>query len=280
MNKRTIMQPPLQARRLTQWKPAPAIVTSLAWHGLASALALAHPPAWPWVLGGIAANHLLLTAAGLWPRSTLLGPNLTRLPAQAAAQGWVALTFDDGPDPKVTPYVLDLLDASGARASFFCIGRRARAHPALVREIVARGHRVENHGNAHSKAFAAYGYFRMRADIEAAQNVLADLTGQQPRFFRPLGGLRSPLLDPVLAQLDLRLASWTRRGFDSVSRDPDRVLRRLTRGLRAGDVLLLHDGCAPLTASGEPVSLAMLPSLLATMRAAGLQSVALADAVP
>lgn len=262
------------------WRPSPAIWASVGWHGAAGALVALSPAAWPWALGAVAANHLLLTAAGLWPRSTLLGPNVNRLPPCAIARGQIALTFDDGPDPEVTPRVLDLLDTAGARASFFCIGRRARAHPALVRQIVARGHRVENHGDAHSKAFAAYGYGRMRADIEAAQNALADLTGQRPRFFRPLGGLRSPLLDPVLARLDLRLASWTRRGFDSVHRDPQRVYRRLVRGLAAGDVLLLHDGFAARTERGEPVSLAVLPQLLAAMRASGLQSVTLADAVP
>ncbi len=262
------------------WRPAPAIWVSVGWHGLAGAVAAVNPSAWPWALGAVAANHALLTVAGLWPRSRLLGPNLVRLPPEAAARGQIALTFDDGPDPEVTPRVLDLLDAAGARASFFCIGHRARRHPALAREIVARGHRVENHGNAHSKAFAAYGYGRMRADIEAAQSALADVTGQRPRFFRPLGGLRSPLLDPVLARLDLRLASWTRRGFDSVERDPERVYRRLVRDLAAGDVLLLHDGFAARTRAGEPVSLAVLPRLLAAMREAGLQSVTLADAVP
>jgi peptidoglycan/xylan/chitin deacetylase (PgdA/CDA1 family) len=202
-----------------------------------------------------------------------------RLPAAAVARRQVALTFDDGPDPEATPRVLDLLDAAGARASFFCIGRRARQHPALVREIVARGHRVENHGDSHSKASAAYGYAHLRADISAAQATLADITGQRPRFFRPLGGLRSPMLEPVLARLDLRLACWTRRGFDSVQGDPQRVYQRLVRGLGPGDILLLHDGDAARTRAGAPVSLEVLPRLLAAMREAAVQPVTLADAV-
>lgn len=261
------------------WRPAPAIALSFAWHGAAGALVALAPPLWPWALGAVAANHLLLTAAGMWPRSTLLGPNLVRLPAPAIARRQVALTFDDGPDPEITPQVLDLLDGAGARATFFCIGRRARQHPALVREIVARGHRVENHGDSHSKAFAAYGYARMCADISVAQATLADLTGQRPRFFRPLGGLRSPFLDPVLARLDLRQACWTRRGFDSVVGDPQRVYRRLARGLGPGDILLLHDGDAARTRVGEPVSLAVLPRLLAAIRDAAVEPVTLADAV-
>lgn len=262
------------------WRPAPAIAFSFAWHGAAGAAVALAPALWPWALGAVAANHLLLTAAGLLPRSTLLGANLVRLPPAAVARRQVALTFDDGPDPETTPRVLDLLDAAGARASFFCIGRRARQHPALVREIVRRGHRVENHGDSHTKAFATYGFGRLRDDIGAAQATLADLTGQRPRFFRPLGGLRSPMLDPVLVRLDLRLAAWTRRGFDSVQGDPQRVFRRLARGLGPGDILLLHDGDAARTRAGEPVSLVVLPRLLDTMRAAGVQPVTLADAVP
>src|SRR5258707_592615 len=83
--------------------------------------ARARPPLWPWALSGVVADPLLLTAAGLWPRSRLLGPNLTRLPGAQRRGGApaVALTIDDGPDPDVTPRVLALLAAHGARVTFF-----------------------------------------------------------------------------------------------------------------------------------------------------------------
>ena len=90
---------------------------------------------WPWALGALVVNHAIITTAGLLPRTTLLGPNLTRLPDAAAARREVAITIDDGPDPDTTPHVLDLLDAAGAKASFFCIGWRARENPALCREM-------------------------------------------------------------------------------------------------------------------------------------------------
>lgn len=234
---------------------------------------------WPWALGALAANQALLTAAGLLPRSTLLGANLIRLPAAASARREIALTIDDGPDPEVTPRVLDLLDAAGARASFFCIGHRARRFPALCRQIVARGHRVENHGDSHSLIFATFGMRRLRADIAAAQATLADITGQAPCFFRPTAGLRSPLLDPVLARLDLRLAAWTRRAFDTREGDPQRVYQRLTRGLGPGDILLLHDGNAARSPAGEAVLLTVLPQLLQTITRNRLEPVTLAAAL-
>ena len=260
------------------WKPAPALKATFALHGAAALGTLALPAAWPWTLGAVAANHAVLTLAGLLPRSTLLGPNLTRLPDAAAARREIALTIDDGPDPDVTPRVLDLLDAAGVHASFFCIGRRARKNPALCREIVARGHRVENHGDSHSWAFSAFGPGRMKADIAAAQATLADITGQAPRFFRPTAGLRNPFLDPVLAALDLRLATWTRRGYDTREGRPDIVLGRLTRGLGPGDILLVHDGHAARTLEGQPLILAILPDLLRALDERKLNPVTLADA--
>ena len=260
------------------WKPTPALKASFALHGAAALGTLAMPAAWPWALGALAANHAVLTLAGLLPRSTLLGPNLTRLPDAAATRHEIALTLDDGPDADVTPRVLDLLDAAGVKASFFCIGWRARKNPALCREIVARGHRVENHGDSHSWAFSAFGPGRMKADIAAAQATLTDITGQAPRFCRPTAGLRNPFLDPVLAALDLRLATWTRRGYDTREGRPDIVLGRLTRGLDAGDILLLHDGHAARTPDGQPVILAVLPPLLRALAERKLRPVTLVDA--
>ena len=261
------------------WMDTPALKASAALHAAAAAGAVAVPAGWPWALGAVAVNHAVLTVAGLLPRSHLLGPNLTRLPDPAIARREVALTIDDGPDPAVTPRVLDLLDVVGMRASFFCIGRRARQSPALCREIVARGHRVENHGDAHSKAFALWGPSRMRADIAAAQAGLADITGQAPTFFRATAGLRNPFLDPVLRELNLRLASWTRRAFDTVHCDAPRMVRRLTRGLAPGDILLLHDGHAARTSDGQAVILAAMPALLLRLTSDQLQSVTLHDAL-
>jgi peptidoglycan/xylan/chitin deacetylase (PgdA/CDA1 family) len=237
------------------------------------------PAVWPWALGAVALNHAVITVAGLLPRSSLLGPNLIRLPAAALARRELALTIDDGPDPDVTPRVLDLLDAAGAQASFFCIGWRARAHPALCREIVARGHRVENHGDSHSNAFSLFGPGRMRADIAAAQASLSDITGQAPLFFRPTAGLRNPFLEPVLAGLDLQLAAWTRRPYDTRDGRPLQVLQRLTRGLAPGDILLMHDGHTATTAGGNPVVLEVLPRLLDTLRRRGLKPVTLPQAI-
>lgn len=240
------------------------------------------PAAWGGWLALIAVNHAVLMVASLLPRSRILGPNLTRLPAAARARGEIALTFDDGPDPEVTPQVLDLLDAHGARATFFCIGERATAHPDLVRQICARGHRVENHSSRHPMGFGFFGPARMTREIASAQSSLSGITGVAPRYFRAPMGIRNPLLAPVLTRLGLRYASWTRRGYDAVDADAHKVYARLARDLRAGDILLLHDGPSPYAAlrpdAPWPVVLDVLPRLLTLIAERGLRPVVLSDA--
>jgi peptidoglycan/xylan/chitin deacetylase (PgdA/CDA1 family) len=260
------------------WRPTTVIRLSILLHVAAGVTVAMQPALWPWALGAVGGNHLLLTAAVFWPRASVLGANMVRLPAPATARGEICITFDDGPDPEVTPRVLDLLDREGAKATFFCVGVKAAAFPDIVREIVRRGHSVENHSQRHSNAFAFYGIFRLRRDLESTQAVVSGITGRPPRFFRAPVGLRSPLLDPVLARCGLRYVSWTRRGLDAVHRNPDRVLRRLVSGLAAGDILLLHDNGAWRTRDGTPVALAVLPGLLDRIRASGLKPVTLSAA--
>jgi peptidoglycan/xylan/chitin deacetylase (PgdA/CDA1 family) len=236
-------------------------------------------------LGAVVLDHLLITAVGLWPRSNWLGSNWTRLPSTSAARGEIAITIDDGPDPEVTPRVLEVLAAFEARASFFCIGERVTRHPDLAREIVRRGHSVENHSQRHRHSFSLLGPWRMAAEIARAQECIAQVTGETPRFFRAPAGLRNPFLEPILERLKLQLVSWTRRGFDTVNADADDVYRRLSRSLVDGDILLLHDGHAARAragtpAAGTPVILDVLPRLLETLRRRQLQPVSLRATLP
>jgi len=275
------------------WRPSALLHGSLALNLGAAALVLARPPLWPWALSAVVADHLLLATAGLWPRSHLLGPNWTHLPARpngaargaaetltaARAPASVAITIDDGPDPEVTPRVLELLDEQGARATFFCIGERIAQHPALARAIVERRHEIGNHTYRHPMSFSLLGPRAMAEEIARAQEVIGTATGSVARFFRAPAGLRNPFLEPVLARANLQLVSWTRRGFDTVTGSATRVLGSLTRHLRPGDILLLHDGHAARTAAGVPVILEVLPPLLAAVAAAGLTPVTLRDAL-
>ena len=260
-----------------RWKPSAAIKASAVLH-VGALAGLTVGVSWPWAVGGLLANHAVLTIAGLWPRSTLLGNNLLRLSPAACDAQQIAITIDDGPNPQVTPAVLDILDEADARATFFCIGKAVAAHPQLAREIVRRGHTIENHSYAHRHHFSIMGLSQLRNEIGRAQDVISQVTGRSPIYFRAPAGLRSPLLDPVLQGLNLKLVSWTRRGFDTVATDPHSVLEKLEKNLSAGDILLLHDGNCAANAKGKPVVLDVLPKLLARVKALSLHAVSLHDA--
>lgn len=262
-----------------RWQPAPAVKLTLALHAACAIAFVLDPAAWPWILAVFAGNHALLAAASFCPRSQALGRALVRLPRAAAERGEVALTFDDGPEPEVTPRVLDLLDRHRMKATFFCVGSKVRAHPALVQEIVRRGHAVENHSDGHVHAFAILGPGRAAREIASAQAAIEAVAGERPLFFRPPMGFRNPWLDPLLAKSGLTAVAWTRRGLDTVRRDVHAVTHALTHDLAAGEVLLLHDGNCGRTAGGEPMVLAVLPSVLETLARRGLTSVALRTAL-
>lgn len=253
---------------------------SVAVHVGAVAATAVNPHFWPWSLGAVAANHVTLTLAGLWPRSTLLGPNWTSLPPEAAARRAVAISIDDGPDPSTTPRVLDILDAHCAKATFFCIGTRIERFRGLAREISDRGHAIENHTFRHPNYFSLLGPRAIAAEIERAQNVICSVTGTLPRFFRAPAGLRNPFLAPLLQRFDLQLASWTRRGFDTVNGNADVVFRRVTRNLASGDILLLHDGNAAKEVSGAPVIYEVLPRILRELATHNLRPIIMRDALP
>jgi peptidoglycan/xylan/chitin deacetylase (PgdA/CDA1 family) len=265
-----------------RWSPSPFLSASAAVHGAAVLGTLAVPAAWPWAVGALVANHALLAGAGLWPSSRLLGPNLIRLPEAAARRREVALTIDDGPDPEVTPRVLDLLDAANAKASFFCIGRIARSGtPRCAATSCGAATAWRTTATRTATRFSLFGPARHAARHRAlAQATLAGLTGQAPRFFRATAGLRNPFLDPVLHGLGLTLATWTRRAYDTRTGDPERVFQRLSQHLGPGDIVLMHDGHCARTPAGEPVILVVLPRLLQTLAERQLPSVTLNQALP
>jgi len=262
------------------WKPTPAIKLSILVLAGCIAVTVWQPDWWPWTAGIVFANHAILTIAGLIPRSSLLGPNITRLPADAARRGAVAITIDDGPDPDATPLVLDILDRYEAKATFFCIGKLAAQHPELCREIVRRGHEIENHSQSHNWYFSLLDPWTIHREVSNAQILLTELGGRPPRFFRATAGLRNPELEPVLAHCGLQLCSWSKRGFDTQVSDADAVFRSLVHDLRGGDILLLHDGSAARTAAGQPVILDVLPRLLEALAQQKLHSITLNDAIP
>ena len=222
-------QPPAKPRGAaaeSPWSPSRLVRAATVLHVLAAAALIVRPDLWAWVLGAIAATHGAMAALGMLPRNRLLGPNLNRLPGTSAERRDIALTFDDGPDPLVTPRVLDILDAHGAKASFFCIGERVEAEPALTREILRRGHSVENHSHSHPLGFA----LSLAGASPASSEPRARQSRKRRAPLRSSSALRwasQSLLDYAVHRAGLQYVSWTRRGFDGVDGNADAVLGRL-----------------------------------------------------
>jgi peptidoglycan/xylan/chitin deacetylase (PgdA/CDA1 family) len=221
------------------------------------------------------ADHAGIALGGLLPRASLWRPNVSSIPAASAARGEVALTIDDGPFPDVTPAVLDVLDSHNARVSFFCVGERVHEHPRIIAEAVDRGHKIENHTWSHPTGFFFLPPSRLAHEIDKAQDAIRAVAGRQPEYFRAPAGIRSPWLEPILHRRGLRLASWTRRGYDTATRSPSRVIGRLLTGLAPGHVLLLHDGPASTGTPGDHMILSVLPDLLGEIKRRGLKAVPL-----
>jgi peptidoglycan/xylan/chitin deacetylase (PgdA/CDA1 family) len=195
---------------------------------------------WALVPAGVAA------AAQMVPSVVSLGQ---WLPVRALPGGWcrwrgpaeprVALTFDDGPDPRTTPAVLDRLDELALTATFFCLGEHVDAHPDLVREAVARGHQVETHGYRHEHHFARPPGW-VRADLDRAIDALGG-AGVRPRWFRPPYGQAT---GPTLVEAHrhaLRVVLWSAWGREWDEPDAARVARRVNAALVPGAIVLLHD---------------------------------------
>lgn len=189
-----------------------------------------------WALAATA-SFLLPSLA---PNSSWFGPVLRRLPT---AQREVWLTIDDGPDPHDTPEILDVLQSHHARATFFVIGRKVWRYPAVAQAIAAAGHNLQNHTWSHpAGTFWATSPRCARREIEWTNDVIHRTTGHHPRFFRAPAGLANPFVHRAAAAAGLLLTGWSAGGYDGVAHDPERVLHRLLRNLRPGNIILLHEG--------------------------------------
>ncbi len=163
------------------------------------------------------------------------------LPRTLAGAAGVALTFDDGPHPEGTPAVLEALAAAGARATFFVIGEQVQRRPELVRRILTEGHVVALHGYRHRLQLRLTPA-AVSDDIRRGAAVLQDASGLAPAWHRPPFGIYSPAGLRAVRETGLSPLLWSRWGKDwRKFTTPRRIVRRTTRAVIGGDVILLHD---------------------------------------
>lgn len=181
-------------------------------------------------------------AALVWASADIgSGVYLKALCRAESADRVVALTFDDGPDEDYTPRVLDLLKRYDVRATFFVVGEQARQNPELIHRMVAEGHTVAGHSYYHLPQSTLWSSQRYTEELFRCNDVVARLTGLRMRLYRPPFGVTNPPIARAVKNLGLIPVGWSVRSLDTVTKDTDRVVDRVMRGLRGGDVILLHD---------------------------------------
>jgi peptidoglycan/xylan/chitin deacetylase (PgdA/CDA1 family) len=177
----------------------------------------------------------------------------------------VALTFDDGPDPRRTPALLDALADLGAPATFFLLGKQVDAHPALAARIAREGHELGNHTYNHRYLPLA----RSRSvahELAATDASIARATGVVPTLARPPYGGRSPRNVRVFAQRSKRLVLWDVNSFDWKGAPADAIARRVVERTRPGSIILMHEA-----REGGEVTVDAVRLLVPALRARGLE---------
>jgi peptidoglycan/xylan/chitin deacetylase (PgdA/CDA1 family) len=248
----------------------------------------------PWFIEGPAAFAVAaagLTAYGaVHPRSQLFG----RTTCRTNSPRKLAITFDDGPNPSITPKLLDLLDRHNAKATFFVIGRYVRECPELVQETVARGHEIGNHTELHPNLLWL-NPTKVRVELRLCHDAIRSAIGTPPKWFRPPFGMRNPWVIPAARELGYRTVMWTLLPGDWREKPAEWLIPRMQpiadhaqrsggNGATAsspgtGDVLCLHDGAHRELNANRSRTLAALEHWLPRWHDLGLEFVTIGEAV-
>jgi peptidoglycan/xylan/chitin deacetylase (PgdA/CDA1 family) len=234
-----------------------------------------------------AAMVLAPTAAVTAVAAVHIGPAATWLPglrcrffpglAGVGRPDHIALTFDDGPDPKSTPRFLDALDGLGVRATFFVLGDSVVRYPALARETVERGHELAVHGWTHDRPWLP-SPARNAADVVRAARAVYEAAGFRPQWYRPPYGILTSGRRSAARRAGLRPVLWTAWGRDwTAGATPASVRAAIGADLSGGGTLLLHDSDRASAAGCWRSALGALPGIVDDCRTAGLSVGPLAE---
>lgn len=169
----------------------------------------------------------------------------------------LALTFDDGPHPQLTPKLLDILRQQGVRATFYVIGRNVETYPDIARRIVAEGHEIANHSWSHP-ALTKVSAAKLKQEIESTSNVIERVTGRRPTNMRPpYGAINDRVRQAILQDHKLDVIMWSVDPLDWKRPGASVVTQRMVQGAKPGAILLAHD-IHPGTIEAMPQTIAQL----------------------
>jgi peptidoglycan/xylan/chitin deacetylase (PgdA/CDA1 family) len=173
----------------------------------------------------------------------------------------IAISFDDGPAPAHTAGILEILRSSKVPATFFCIGKNIAGNELLLQQIKADGHIIGNHSYSHHFWFDMFSTKKMMADTQQMSETVNRTIGLRPLLFRPPYGVTTPNMRKVMDKTGYTAIGWNIRSLDTVIKEEEKLLEKITGKLQPGAIVLLHDT--------STTTLAILPRFIAAARSKG-----------
>jgi len=162
----------------------------------------------------------------------------------SVGEGNICLTFDDGPDPIMTPKILEILNKHGIKGTFFLIGENVLANPELVKQISDEGHSIGSHTYYHKTIFPISSENKITEEIIKTNQLLEQITSKKIIFFRPPFGITNPNIKKILKKLKMTSVGWDIRSLDTITKDAQKLSNRVIRGInKGGSIILFHDRC-------------------------------------
>jgi peptidoglycan/xylan/chitin deacetylase (PgdA/CDA1 family) len=188
----------------------------------------------------------------------------------------IALTFDDGPNDPHTLNLLEVLAKHNVRATFFLIGRYVRQQPDIAREIAKQGHVIGNHTFTHPLLIFEPSSW-IRREISQCRDAIGEAVGEQSNLFRPPWGGRRPGVFRLVRDLELEPIMWNVTGYDWNAPSADYIEQKVTRKIRGGDVVLLHDGSHAAFGTDRSKTVQAVDRMIARYHAEGYQFVTIPE---
>ncbi|MBW6481811.1 MAG: polysaccharide deacetylase family protein [Vicingaceae bacterium] len=220
-----------------------------------------------WVIIGVILLFLIIVAIG----TSFIQLNYFVESINKGNNKGIALTFDDGPHAAITSQILAILEKENIKATFFVIGNKIEKNAALLKKIDTEGHNIGNHSFSHNKLTTIRSTKKLKEDILKCNQLIEQVIGKKPVFFRPPFGITTPRYKRALKQLNLQSIGWSIRSFDTQSKNKEVLLKKITKQIADGSILLLHDT--------QQITLDVLPDIIQFCKINGINIVPLHELI-
>jgi len=183
----------------------------------------------------------------------------------------IALTFDDGPDKEITSQILAILEKENIKATFFVIGNKIKENIELLKKINNEGHTIGNHSYSHNNQITICSTKKLKEDLIKCNQLIEQVIGKKPLFFRPPFGITTPRYRRVLSQLNMHSIGWSIRSFDTQSKNKEVLYKKITRQISDGSIILFHDT--------QKITIEVLPSIIEFCKVNGINIVPLQELI-